>query len=146
MRKPDFVVGPSGYPYLLRWWVIPRNQCFNIYLHRFMRSDDPRAPHDHPWHNVSILLKGEYLEHLPEGAVKLRKPWRPWAPWRVYARRATAAHRIELIVCGRPVWSLFFTGPVIRRWGFHCPKGWVFWKDFVSTTPGGNEIGKGCGE
>jgi hypothetical protein len=47
-----------------RWWVIPRNKFFNIYLHHFLHSDDDRALHDHPWWNVSILLRsGSYVEH-----------------------------------------------------------------------------------
>ena len=81
-RAPDFVIGPAGDPYMRRWWVIPRNKWFNIYLHNIMRSDDDRALHDHPWTNVSVLLRGSYLEHLPGGVAKLRKPWRPWAFWR----------------------------------------------------------------
>jgi hypothetical protein len=47
-RPPDFVIGGDS-PYMLRWWIIPRNKFFNIYLHRFLRSDDDRALHDHPW-------------------------------------------------------------------------------------------------
>ena len=39
-RQPDFVVGKPEDPYLLRWWVIPRNKRFNVYLHKFLRSDD----------------------------------------------------------------------------------------------------------
>lgn len=41
-RNPDFIIGGAD-PYMLRWWVIPRNKVFNIYLHRFLRSDDDRA-------------------------------------------------------------------------------------------------------
>lgn len=29
-RQPDFAIGPTDAPYLLRWWVIPRNRFFNI--------------------------------------------------------------------------------------------------------------------
>lgn len=25
MRTPDFVIGSDDNPYLLRWWIIPRN-------------------------------------------------------------------------------------------------------------------------
>jgi len=38
MRKPDFVIGRAGAPYLERWWVIPRNRWFNIYLHHFLSA------------------------------------------------------------------------------------------------------------
>ena len=56
-----------------RWWVIPRNKWFNVYLHHFLRSDDDRALHDQPWWNLSILLDGEYTEHtIAAGGVRLR--------------------------------------------------------------------------
>lgn len=61
-RLPDFVIGGHDNPYLLRWHLIPRNAVFNIYLHKFLRDDDDRALHDHPWPWCSILLRGEYAE------------------------------------------------------------------------------------
>lgn len=147
-RAPDFVIGPPADPYLRRWWVIPRNYRFNIYLHHFLHSDEDRALHDHPWINCSILLKGSYLEHLPSGEVKLRKAWRPWAPWRLVFRKPKAAHRIELLAANGKVlsaWSLFLTGPTVRTWGFHCPRGWVDWRTFTKQDAPG-EVGRGCGE
>ena len=60
-RPPDFIIGEPANPYLIRWWVIPRNRWFNIYLHEIRRSDDDRALHDHPWLNCSILLHGGYF-------------------------------------------------------------------------------------
>lgn len=145
MRKPDFVIGPSADPYLLRWFIVPHNRWANIYLHKFVRSDDDRALHDHPWANVSVLLSGCYREHKRGGVIKLRKPWRPWAFWRLTMRFPTSPHRVELIE-GRPVWTLFLTGPKVRTWGFHCPRGWIPWTEFVEDRPGGNAVGTGCGE
>jgi hypothetical protein len=157
-RSPDVVIGGDDNPYLLRWYVIPRNRFFNIYLHKFLRDDDDRAMHDHPWASCSVILKGGYIEHQPDGA-RVRKTGR------IYFRRATQAHRIELhrgYWCSwcrnvwhpdsrepsLPAWSLFITGPKIREWGFHCPKGWVHWKLFCSPHDT-NEveyglIGRGC--
>lgn len=122
-RPPDFVIGPEDDPYLRRWWVIPRNRFFNIYLHNIRRSDDDRALHDHPWWNVSIILRGGYLEIMPHA-----RRWRSRGS--IVFRRAKAAHRLALDKVhpqssGRPCWTLFITGPVVREWGFHCPKGWV---------------------
>lgn len=134
-RAPDFVIGPKEAPYLRRWWVIPRNRWFNIYLHEILQNDDDRALHDHPWINCSIPIRGGYREITPRGTF-MRRTWRP------VLRRATAAHRLE-IIDGKPCWSLFITGPVIRQWGFHCPKGWRFWKDFVSDRDSG-QVGRGC--
>ena len=135
-RPPDFIIGSVEIPYMDRWWIIPCNHWFNIYLHHFKRSDDDRALHDHPWWNVSILLSGRYIEHTPDHSY-IREVGE------IVGRKATATHRIELI--DGPVWTLFITGPKIREWGFHCPKGWKLWKDFVNMSNPG-EIGPGCGE
>ena len=138
-RPPDFVIGGAGDPYLRRWWMIPRNPLFNVYLHHFLRSDDDRALHDHPWINLSILLAGQYDEHtIAAGGLNVRSRRRAGA-WQL--RGAKAAHRIELV--DGPCWTLFVTGPRIRQWGFHCPAGWRHWRDF--TKPGASgEIGRGC--
>lgn len=97
-RPPDFVVGKPDDPYLLRWWVIPRNRWFNIYLHVFMRSDDAEALHDHPWWNISFLLDGTYTEHIPlhkvldeEGVIKLM----PFSDAMHYCRKSFAQASYE---------------------------------------------------
>ena len=134
--KPHRIIGEN---YLHRWHLVPRNPLFNIYLHKFMGNDDDRALHDHPWASVSFLLKGGLIEVLPF-------PPHGWQHWKRIRRvvpvfrRATHAHRI--VLAEGPAWTLFITGPVVRNWGFHCPKGWVHWKDFTDAS--GNGIGKGC--
>jgi len=138
-REPDFVIGSPEAPYMHRWFVIPRNRWFNIYLHKIVRSDDDRALHDHPWWNVSIILRGGYFEHVP-GAVRKRRAGS------VVVRGALTAHRLEVDKRIAPhAWTLFITGPRIREWGFHCPKGWVLWTDFVDDRDAG-KVGRGCGE
>ncbi len=139
-RKPDVVIGDG---YLERWYVIPRNRYFNIYLHKFTGSDDDRATHDHPWNSVSFLLKGKLREiygvNLVPGMFGF---WRD-IPWlKPIYRSATFSHR--LVVEEGPVWTLFITGPRIREWGFLCPNGWVHWKQFTDET--GLKKGAGCGE
>lgn len=157
MRKPDFIIGGPDRPYMLRWWIIPRNRWFNIYLHKIMRDDDDRALHDHPWWNVSILLRGAYIEVMPDLKAR-RTPYTRIAdlptirkrrgPGSIVFRRANSAHRLEIPIEGggiRYVWSLFITGPVLRTWGFHCPAGWKEWRKFVASSDPGS-VGEGCGE
>lgn len=149
-REPDVFIGGRANPYMKRWHIIPRNRFFNIYLHHFLRSDDDRALHDHPWWNVSILLKGSYLEHLPNSKRILKAPC-------IKARGAKSAHRIQLFpishawIDGRlrvdkehPVWTLFITGPKIREWGFHCPQGWRHWLEFTANNGKESTTGRGC--
>lgn len=153
-RPPDLCIGGAEAPYMLRWFVIPRNRVFNIYLHHVLRDDDDRALHDHPWINLSIVLRGGYREitfvrppvpgsALPATIELDRKPGS------VVLRRARKAHRLTLYrdpETGRslPSWSLFLTGPNLQSWGFWCPLGrWVHWRDFT-TGPHGEVVGKGC--
>lgn len=140
-RAPDFVIGGHDAPYLLRWWVIPRNRVFNVYLHAFLRSDDDRALHDHPWANASLLLEGTYTEHeIAAGGVHTRTVYEA-GDVRVRAS-GRMAHRVELHA--GPCRTLFLTGPVYRSWGFHCPDaGWVHWERFVDARDNG-AIGRGC--
>ena len=133
---PDFFVGQPDDHQLQRWFIVPRNTESNVYLHRFLRSDDNRALHDHPWANRSWILSGEYVEVMRGSSVTRHEGELTW--W----RPATLAHRVELV--SGPVVTLFFTGPVTREWGFHCPGGWRHWREFVEELPGGNHIGRGC--
>jgi hypothetical protein len=135
-RKADFVIGGAERPYLLRWWLLPRNRFFNVYLHCFLRSDDDRALHDHPWSNASLVLSGRYIEHTTAGARSAKA-----GDWRVRLL-GSYAHRIELID-DTPAWTLFITGPRYRSWGFLCPQGWVPWERFTARDDKG-AIGRGC--
>lgn len=160
-RAPDFIIGGQERPYLRRWFIIPRNKLLNVYLHQFLRSDDDRALHDHPWANLSILLRGGYFEHtIAAGGIESKTML--WAgDWR-FRRSGRMAHRIELLtepawdgtispgaVChaeprAKPCWTLFITGPRYRSWGFHCPKqGWIHRERFTAPDDKG-AVGKGC--
>lgn len=140
-RVPDVVIGGYDNPYLLRWFFIPRNPLFNIYIHHFKRSDDDRALHDHPWVNASLLLKGTYCEHqIAYGGIAIKRQFVA-GDW-VLRLTGRATHRIELT--HGDCWTLFITGPRYRHWGFHCPQaGWVPWQDFTASHDPGS-IGKGC--
>lgn len=141
-RPPDFVIGDKSAPYLLRWHVVPRNPICNVYVHQFLRSDDDRALHDHPWASVSLLLAGSYTEHtINAGGVHERNLY---AAGDVLVRPfGGRAHRVE-IAAGETAWTLFITGPVYRVWGFHCPQGWVPWHEFTAADDRGS-VGRGCG-
>lgn len=167
-RQPDFVIGGRERPYLRRHWLIPRNRFFNIYVHQFLRSDDDRALHDHPWlFNASWLIEGQYREwtpaddeHLmPDVTERCRYPEfvdRRAGSWKF--RWGAAPHRLELlhagyvVARGRPIavgapipcWTVFITGPIVREWGFHClGRGWIHWKKFTAPADRGS-IGRGC--
>lgn len=153
-RAPDFIIGGHDNPYLLRWFLTPWRRWNsriatllpNAYLHQFVRDDDDRALHDHPWAWCSVLLRGSYIEHtiaaggIHQHQLRLAPSIKFSGPRR--------AHRVELQkLRGNPVpcWTLFVMGPRVRVWGFHCPKGWVDWRTFTDPDDVG-KIGRGCGD
>ena len=155
--EPHVMIGGDDDPYLKRWLVLPRNKFpINIYLHKFCRSDDDRALHDHPWPWWSFLLKGGYTEHTKTGSQRRKR-------FSLVHRPADFAHRVELdsyswstdaskwpgdaTVQEKPAWTLFITGKKQREWGFHCPKGWLHWEKFTEGgTPTDARNSVGCGE
>ena len=150
--EPHFYIGGRSNPYMLRWYLIPRNGLLNVYLHKFMRDDDDSALHDHPWWFVSVMLRGGYWETRTNSDpdIPMTNEIRTWRGTGSFAfRRATDRHRVTLSKDGDwqpiPCWTLVLTGPRVREWGFHCPKGFVPWHQFVSPVDSG-EVGKGCGD
>lgn len=141
-RPPDFVIGGHEDPYLRRWFILPRNYLFNIYLHEFLRSDDDRALHDHPWPSVSVILRGGYWEVVQFKNTNIQIATRHGAGRMIVRPSGKLAHRI-VIDGGTTCWTLFITGPRYRNWGFYCPQGWVRWEDFTDPSDEGG-IGKGC--
>lgn len=135
--EPHQPIGAEGEPpYLLRWYVIPRNRWLNVYLHKFLRDDEDRALHDHPWWFVSVVLRGSYTEMTPTRERRRRAgsiAFRP-AEWRhrvildktleeVGELEAVGQRppRVRLWNTGRiPCWTLIITGRRRRLWGFWC--------------------------
>lgn len=145
LTEPDIKIGPEGNPYMLRWYVIPRNRFLNIYLHRFLQDDLDRAPHDHPWVNLTYMIEGRYYEQtfdVPYAKVLISEAEKNGLPSLTFAVRPKIlvkrvdkgsltvrlnprkAHRIILSIDQMapdelPL-TLFVTGPIIRNWGFWC--------------------------
>ena len=152
-RGPDFVIGDRADPYLRRWWAIPRNSWFNIYIHEFMQSDIDRALHDHPFASLSVAVRGDmrevYLRRYrePEFDLPFKRAYnaietvRIVRPGEVIYRQAKFAHRMVVPQPGAV--TIFITGPRIREWGFHCGTRWVPWRQFVDARDNG-KVGRGC--
>lgn len=123
---PHEFIGSIFYPLIIRYFIIPKNKFFNIYLHHICRPDDREDLHDHPWWSLAIVLKGSYIEAIanpPYGNV--------YSPWNIKLRKSTYQHRI--VDVSPSCWTLFITGPVVRKWGFITKKGWIPWRDYVNS-------------
>ena len=142
-REPDVVIGNYSDPYVLRWFIIPRNHIFCIYLHHFIKGDEDDALHDHVSDNFSIILETGYWEEFAWG-------WRLRLPGRVYFRLAGTGHRIHMCQSHgyemgphgkNTATTIFIKLPYRRNWGFHCPKGWIPWQKIVGTGHYGSRPG-----
>lgn len=135
-RKRIIMDRVDNQPYLERYYVFLKDRHwfpFNIFLHKFLKSDSDDL-HDHPWPYLTIILKGGYWEWTPQfnaqgkrineiakwcGAGSIR-----WAP-------ANSFHRIELdpeVEC----WTLFMPGIKQRDWGFLFKGNWMQWQKYLA--------------
>jgi len=127
--------------YMERFWLLnpregdPRRGLLSIRLHHTLRSDRDDAFHDHPWDNVSIVLRGGYTEVTPRfnrSNVFQGHDERWCPPGRVIFRRASTWHCLRLEP-GADAWSLFFIGPWKQGWGFlEHPQFKTPWRDYLN--------------
>lgn len=99
----------------------------SIRVHRILRADNARHPHNNPRDSRSILLKGAYDERTDDG-VRVRLAGDTMLiPHDKY-------HHIEKI--HGDVWTLFITGPYIKSWDFRTENGKVPWREYLATHQG----------
>lgn len=103
-----------------------------IYLHKICRSDVDLELHDHPWHFLSVLLRGGYDEETERLGVRRRV-------WPVLFRRAAHRHRV-LLIDGRPAWTLVFTSSKKRSWGFYRDGVFIPWRWFIARKCEGDRV------
>lgn len=130
--------------YVSRWIV--QHPWGTVRLHHLRRSDADPELHDHPWDFWSLLVWGTYDEELdagqhrrgrgdsptylgPDRAARFRRP-RRWLS--LLYRGAEEQHRV-LLPEGRTAWTLVFSGPKRRSWGFWRGASFIPWRDFVSA-------------
>jgi hypothetical protein len=108
------VVNCDRDPYLYRWYIF-RTKRVALFLHKFVRSDEDRALHDHPWAFLVIPIWRGYVEHIQKRVSRRTQPsvkngfqwhenWvttepskrRVWPIIGMRYRRATYRHRVEL--------------------------------------------------
>lgn len=134
-RKRIVMDRVNDQPYLERYYIFLKDRKrfpFNIFLHKFLKSD-PDDVHDHPWPYATLILKGGYYEWVPEFDQQGRKineirHWRGPGHFRVCS--ANSFHRVELKE-GVECWTLFMPGPQRRDWGFLVNNNWIQWEQYL---------------
>lgn len=135
-RKRIVLDRQSKEPYLERYYIFlkdRKNFPFNIFIHKFLKSD-PDDVHDHPWPYATIILKGGYYEWTPNfdstgTKISETRHWR--GPGHFRFCNATSYHRIELapnVEC----WTMFIPGPQRREWGFLVKDKWIHNENYLN--------------
>ena len=113
-------------PYLERYYIFLKERDsfpFNIFLHRFIKSD-PDDLHDHPWNYRTFILFGGYWEHTINGRF-----WRGPGSY-IYAP-ANTFHRVELDKNIPYCWTLFIPGRKNKDWGFLENGKWIQHEEYL---------------
>jgi hypothetical protein len=125
-------IGPHECP-LMRRWVI-ETPAGSARLHHFLKSDDTRALHNHPWWFVTFPLSpGGYVDVVPcpgceEGYVYYKdgsfetcdlcmgggRSQEHVQAWRLHYRKPGYTHAVLTDGC----WTVIVTGRKLREWGF----------------------------
>lgn len=100
-------LGLPDCPYVIRWRL--EAPFGSVRVHHWLGPDDDRAFHDHPWWFATIVLRGGYTDHGPDGDDVLRAGSVRFRP---------ARHRHTVVPAPRGAWTVLVTGPATRRWGF----------------------------
>lgn len=110
-------------PYLERYYLFFKNRPtwfpFNIFLHKFIASDDADL-HDHPWDFFTLILYGGYYEYVEEEIEDkkiIKKYWRH--PGFFQFVKCNHKHRVELNPNNPICWTLFIAGRKKKSWGFY---------------------------
>lgn len=114
------------------------------YLHRILRSDNDRDPHNHPWDfTTRVMWSGYYDETWMCGAwwcfpaVYWSKSLSTHTRWlRQYERYAEHAHRVRLYTDAqgneKEAWTLVTRGKYRRHWEFMTANGPVVWREYLN--------------
>lgn len=94
-------------PYLVRDLI--ETPWFSLRHHRWLGSDDTRAPHDHRWWFLTFVYWGEYEDRTPDGSEILRAPC-------VRFRRCEYQHSV--VPGPRGARTVMLTGRDRHKWAF----------------------------
>ena len=135
-RKRIVMDRQENEPYLERYYLFLKDRKhfpFNIFLHKFLKSD-PDDVHDHPWPYATLILRGGYYEWIPkfnDDNIKIgeTRHWRGPGHFRFCS--ANSYHRIELDP-NVTAWTMFMPGPQKREWGFLVNNKWIHNEQYLT--------------
>jgi len=112
---------------------------FTLRYHVFLKGDQDRHMHDHPWWFITFPLD-DYYEYVDPAFLK-RNAFRGFKPgmartkqlvrkWRFHFRPATYRHIVLDPPEGKPVRTLVIAGGRSRSWGFWVDGEFVYYREY----------------
>lgn len=100
-------LGKKECPYAYRWVFIFFG--YSIRFHKWIRSDDKRYMHDHPWWFITFVLRGSYTDVSDNSSDTLKR-------FSLRYRPSLHKHYVDIPKGG--CFTILFTGKPHRNWGF----------------------------
>lgn len=116
------IISRTGEVHFRRWRFLEL-PWLRIYLHQILKADEDGAEHSHPWHFVSWILRGRYVERS-NGKLTVRTPF--WNPLSFRNRRRY--HMLHEVT--KPTWTLVLAFGSGSDWGYATSNGHVDHKTF----------------
>lgn len=110
-------LGEPECPYAYRW--VFNFGLLSLRIHKWIRSDDKRFFHDHPWGFVTFVLRGYYTDVHPgqfSDDVGEDNEREILSTGSIRYRPARFRHYVEVPECG--ALTFLICGPKIQEWGY----------------------------
>lgn len=119
----------DGTDYLVRLRII-QTPWFAVYLHDIHKDDGDRAPHNHPWPFLSLVVRGYYVERVYPDPIGRPEHYilKTHTAHFVHRMGTGAAHRI--VDASPGLRTLIVTGPRRASWGFFEHGEYTDWADY----------------
>lgn len=139
------VIGDEACPLMKRWGL--NTPIGSVRLHHFLRGDNERHLHDHPWWFVTFVIRGGYEDvtfcdrcggtggdEQRDGPCSTCRGERyvteRLRPGSIRFRPALHRHAVRT----EDAWSIVITGPLARTWGFYLKaREWLSEKDYFAN-------------
>lgn len=146
------------YHRFLVWFFLKNPKLEDLYLHKMLKSDDDKDPHDHPWDFDTTILWNGYddesyraykcikVSYNKDGLIdkeitgKFRNG--PYVDSLTFLNRrkrsAEWCHQVKKHN-DKPTWTLVRRGPYRREWNFMDEKGnLIMWREYLNERTVGN--------
>lgn len=110
------------------YWLVEAKSLLSVVVLNF-QGKSREAFHNHAFHAVSWVLKGELHETMLDGTVRVHKP-----SLKPIITPRSDFHKVDSVT--DDTWAITFRGPWVKNWNEFIPET----NEFVTLAPGRVEV------